>query len=57
MTLNHKNNKKKWIFQSKLDEKEVLYLFLPLFVEKSYFILITMILDFAITSLPPPPPP
>ena len=54
MTLNHKNNNKKCIFQSKLDEKEVLHLFLPLFVEKSYFTLITMILDFAIT--PPPPP-
>ena len=39
------------IFQSKLDEKEVLHLFLPLFVEKSYFTL-AMILNFA----PPPLP-
>ena len=40
-----------YIFQSNLDEKEVLHLFLPLFVEKSYFTL-AMIMDFA----PPPPP-
>ena len=50
MTLNHENNIRK------LHEKEVLHLFLPLFVEKSYFTL-AMILDFAIPSTPDPPPP
>ena len=43
------------IFQSKLDEKEVLHLFLPLFVEKSFFTL-AMILNFAPPPLPSPPP-
>ena len=45
----------KWIFQSKLDEKEVLHVFLPSFVEKSYFTL-AMIFAFAIPPPLPPPP-
>ena len=39
-------------FSIKIRRKKVLYLFLPLFVEKSYFTL-AMILDFAISPLPP----
>ena len=43
-------------FPIKIRRKKVLHLFLPLFVEKSYFTL-AMILDFAIPPLHPSPPP
>ena len=39
-------------FPIKIRRKKVLHLFLPLFVEKSYFTL-AMISDFAIPPLPP----
>ena len=40
------------MFRSKLDEKEVLHFFLPLFVEKSYFSLATILV---LCHTPPPP--
>ena len=52
VTLNHKNTKKKWIFQSKLHQNEVLHLFLLLFDEESY---VTFKLNFDLEFCPPPP--
>ena len=47
--LESKKKYKKWIFQLKLHEKEVLHLFLPFFSEKSYLTLeLTFDLEFCL---------